>query len=188
LFKEIVEKYYPTQRLLSHRAECEKILTPILSRDRIIRIFPERYFIHNVADLGVLYILLKNICGIPAHKTGWGHPPHGADISLAASIDRIMKIYHLYCGNKPRVVLEQLEMNELLNGISKICEEIEVSLAASKKFGMWFTVDAQKSEHLGYQTDTKYSFSTCTEGERTNILARSILNIADKTIISCILG
>ncbi|XP_062582915.1 uncharacterized protein LOC134244679 [Saccostrea cucullata] len=40
-------------------------------------------------DISLLYILLRNICSIPPHSTGWGNAPDPADRSLSASIERI---------------------------------------------------------------------------------------------------
>ena len=46
----------------------------------------------GLKDDGLLfcYNQLRNNCGIPQHKNGWGFPPETDDHSLAACIDRIM--------------------------------------------------------------------------------------------------
>lgn len=41
-------------------------------------------------ELLFCYNHLRNNCGIPQHKNGWGFPPETDDHSLAACIDRIM--------------------------------------------------------------------------------------------------
>nr|XP_022308990.1 uncharacterized protein LOC111114802 isoform X3 [Crassostrea virginica] len=40
-------------------------------------------------DLTILYVLLRNICGISSHQNGWGNTPNTGDITLAACIERI---------------------------------------------------------------------------------------------------
>ena len=40
-------------------------------------------------DLTILYVLLRNICGISSHRNGWGKTPNTGDITLAACIERI---------------------------------------------------------------------------------------------------
>ena len=40
-------------------------------------------------DISILYILLRNICGIQAHNKGWGEDPDSADRSLSAIIERL---------------------------------------------------------------------------------------------------
>lgn len=46
----------------------------------------------GLEDDGLLFCYnhLRNNCGIPQHKNGWGFPPETDDHSLAACIDRIM--------------------------------------------------------------------------------------------------
>nr|XP_022307914.1 uncharacterized protein LOC111113914 [Crassostrea virginica] len=40
-------------------------------------------------DISLLYILLRNLCGIQAHNKGWGNSPDSADRSLSANIERL---------------------------------------------------------------------------------------------------
>ena len=40
-------------------------------------------------DISLLYILLRNICGIQAHNMGWGNIPDSIDRSVSANIERI---------------------------------------------------------------------------------------------------
>lgn len=42
------------------------------------------------AELLFCYNYLRNNCGVPQHKNGWGSPPDSDDNSLAACIDSIM--------------------------------------------------------------------------------------------------
>ena len=40
-------------------------------------------------DISLLYILLRNVCRIPAHNMGWGKTPASADRSVSANIERL---------------------------------------------------------------------------------------------------
>ena len=40
-------------------------------------------------DISLLYILLRNVCGIQAHNRGWGNTPDSADRSVSANIERL---------------------------------------------------------------------------------------------------
>nr|XP_022300874.1 uncharacterized protein LOC111109078 [Crassostrea virginica] len=40
-------------------------------------------------DISILYILLRNLCGIKAHNKGWGNTPNATDRSVSANIERL---------------------------------------------------------------------------------------------------
>nr|XP_022299076.1 uncharacterized protein LOC111107929 [Crassostrea virginica] len=44
---------------------------------------------YNDMDISLLYILLRNVCGIQAHKKGWGNIPDSLDRSVSANVERI---------------------------------------------------------------------------------------------------
>ena len=47
-------------------------------------------------DLSLLYVLIRNLTGIPDHKTGWGNIPDNNDNSSAANIERIRILRNKY--------------------------------------------------------------------------------------------
>ena len=49
-------------------------------------------------DISLLYILLRNVCGIQAHKRGWGNIPDSADRSVSANIERL-RLARNRCGH-----------------------------------------------------------------------------------------
>nr|XP_022305965.1 uncharacterized protein LOC111112627 isoform X3 [Crassostrea virginica] len=51
-------------------------------------------------DIVLLYILLRNVCGIQAHNRGWGNQPDSGDRSVSANIDRIW-LARNRCGPTP---------------------------------------------------------------------------------------
>ena len=49
-------------------------------------------------DISLLYILLRNLCGIQEHIKGWGNSPDSADRSLSANIERL-RLARNRCGH-----------------------------------------------------------------------------------------
>ncbi|XP_078334287.1 uncharacterized protein LOC111100340 isoform X2 [Crassostrea virginica] len=49
-------------------------------------------------DITLLYILLRNVCGIQAQNKGWGNTPDSADRSVSANIERL-RLARNQCGH-----------------------------------------------------------------------------------------
>lgn len=49
-------------------------------------------------DISLLYILLRNVCGIRAHNTGWGNTPNPSDRSVSAHLERL-RLTRNQCGH-----------------------------------------------------------------------------------------
>ena len=49
-------------------------------------------------DITLLYILLRNVCGIQAHNKGWGNTPDSSDRSVSANIERL-RLARNHCGH-----------------------------------------------------------------------------------------
>ena len=49
-------------------------------------------------DISLLYILLRNVCGIQAHNRGWGNTPDSADGTVSANIERL-RLARNQCGH-----------------------------------------------------------------------------------------
>ena len=54
--------------------------------------------IYDDVDISLLYILLRNVCGIQPHNTGWGNSPDVADRSVSANIERL-RLARNRCGH-----------------------------------------------------------------------------------------
>ena len=61
---------------------------------------------YNDFDIGLLYVLIRNLRGFPNHKNGWGNIPDEKDNSASAHIDRIRVLRNKYIHPSP--VLKQL--------------------------------------------------------------------------------
>lgn len=72
--------------------EYEKVLKHICTASQRKILYPnseDKQTDLKDMDVSLLYILLRNICGIPAPKNGWGDKQEKSDLSIGACIDRI---------------------------------------------------------------------------------------------------
>jgi hypothetical protein len=83
---------------------------------------------YNDFDLSLLYILLRNVSGLPPHRKGWASPPDPSDRSVSANIDRIREVRNTYCGHAPRVSLSDTAFQNLWGDLTTIIGELESSL------------------------------------------------------------
>ena len=49
-------------------------------------------------DISLLYILLRNVCGLQVHNKGWGNTPDSSDRSVSANIERL-RLARNRCGH-----------------------------------------------------------------------------------------
>jgi hypothetical protein len=108
--------------------ECKRMLLPLMDDKQQRLLYPQKgSFSVNHRDLGlsILYILLMNVCGIPAHEKGWGRFPNPADNSLAANIDRIMEIHRSHSGDTPSKILNQSDFDRVMKEVIQISGKIE---------------------------------------------------------------
>jgi hypothetical protein len=119
LLRKVLDKYVIPSQLQPTLAKFMNVLLPppplpprlgktptprgrkILNPDQERLLFPggaaSGHVTSNEMDVPLLYILLRNICGIPPHTTGWGCPPNPRDTSLSADIDRIREQRNRMC-------------------------------------------------------------------------------------------
>lgn len=106
----------------SNRTKLEKIMN-VSQREQIYKT-PGNALSTKDFDISLLYILLRNICRIPKHTKGWGHPPEKGDNSLAACIERIRIQRNLISAHSPNGKIEDVEFqkkwDELRNDITQI--------------------------------------------------------------------
>ncbi|KAK3107039.1 hypothetical protein FSP39_005720 [Pinctada imbricata] len=84
-------------------------------------------------DISFLYLLLRNICNIPAHTNGWGNTPDVSDSSLSASIDRIREARNGVVHSSSTSVT-QTEFNNLLHEIKIAVIAMDSLLGNSNKY------------------------------------------------------
>jgi hypothetical protein len=126
LRNQITEVQFP--HILQNK---RSILGPILNKVQKDVLYPQLgYFQGSYAefDLSLLYVLLRNISGIPSHRKGWAKPPYPSDRSTSANIDRIREIRNVYCGHAASVSLSDTKFHTIWHELSVIIGELEGGL------------------------------------------------------------
>ena len=83
-------------------------------------------------DIALLYILLRNVCGIQAHNKGWGNIPDSTDRSVSANIERIRlarnDVSHFTGG------MSNSELNRIWSDIKAAVVDLDKYLGLGNKF------------------------------------------------------
>ena len=83
-------------------------------------------------DINLLYILLRNICGIQAHNKGWGNAPDSADRSVSANIERfrltLNRSVYSACG------MSNAYFNQVWSEITAAVVDLDETLGIGNKY------------------------------------------------------
>ncbi|XP_062584082.1 uncharacterized protein LOC134245848 [Saccostrea cucullata] len=84
-------------------------------------------------DISLLYILLRNICGIPPHSKGWGNSPDLTDKSLSANIERI-RIARNQCVHSSGPELSNADFNNIWSTVRSAVVDLDSCLSNLNKY------------------------------------------------------
>nr|XP_022306072.1 uncharacterized protein LOC111112665 isoform X3 [Crassostrea virginica] len=102
LMQEVLRQYVPEKdihKLLNETAKKRTIIPFVRKLNQETTLYPQTgVFNGSYAnfDLSLLYVLIRNLTGIPSHTTGWGNAPDSMDNSTAANIERIRLLRNKY--------------------------------------------------------------------------------------------
>nr|XP_022304610.1 uncharacterized protein LOC111111766 isoform X2 [Crassostrea virginica] len=102
LLQEVLRQYVPEKDihiLLNDPAKKPNIIPFLRKLKKENTLYPQTgVFNGSYADfdLSLLYVLIRNLTGIPNHTTGWGNAPDNLDNSTAANIERIRLLRNKY--------------------------------------------------------------------------------------------
>ena len=82
-------------------------------------------------DISLLYILLRNVCGIQAHNQGWGNTPDSTDRSVSANIERLRLARNL-CGHSGTI--SNAEFNQVWSEIRAAVVDLDKALRIGNKY------------------------------------------------------
>lgn len=82
-------------------------------------------------DITLLYVLLRNISGIPQHTNGWGNDPSPTDRSVSANVERIRLIRNKYYGHATHCSILDSEFEHIWKDIFQIVQDLEQYLGKS---------------------------------------------------------
>ena len=83
-------------------------------------------------DISILYILLRNLCGIQAHNKGWGNAPDSADRSVSANIERL-RMARNRCGHSTGG-MSNAEFNQMWSEIRAAVVDLDKALSIGNKY------------------------------------------------------
>ena len=83
-------------------------------------------------DISLLYILLRNFCGIHPHNKGWGNTPDSADRSVSANIERL-RLARNRCGHS-KGGMPNAEFNQVWSEIRAAVMDLNKTLGIGNKY------------------------------------------------------
>ncbi|XP_062576283.1 uncharacterized protein LOC134238186 [Saccostrea cucullata] len=104
-------------------------------------------------DISLLYILLRNICGLSPHSNGWGNDPDPTDRSLSANIERI-RIARNQCVHSSSPVLSNADFNTIWTNVRSAVADFDSFLSNGNKYEK--EVDFLRYETMDPARDSNY--------------------------------
>ena len=83
-------------------------------------------------DISLLYILLRDVCGIQAHNKGWGNSPDSKDRSVSANIERLRLARNKCAHNKKG--MSNAEFNQVWSEIRAAVVDLDKALGVGNKY------------------------------------------------------
>ena len=102
LLQEVLRRYVPEKdihKLLNETAKKRTIIPFVRKLNQETTLYPQTGVFNGTYadfDVSLLYVLIRNLTGIPSHTTGWGNAPDSMDNSVAANIERIRILRNKY--------------------------------------------------------------------------------------------
>ena len=158
LLQEVLRQHVPEKdlhKLLNHPAKKRKIITFVRKLNQETTLYPQTGVFNGTYadfDVSLLYVLLRNLTGIPNHITGWGNAPDIMDNSIAANIERIRILRNKYAHGSighltdKELKKERKNIISCIHGIEKrwLVKSTKFEDAAEEIFNA-----AKKQENLG---------------------------------------
>ena len=185
LLQEVLRDYVPEKdlyKLLNDPAKKRKIIPFVRKLNQESTLYPQTgVFNGSYADFDVslLYVLIRNLTGIPDHKTGWGKEPNITDNSTAANIERIRLLRNTYAHNGSASHLPDTEFEKVWKKIISCIHGIEKTLPGqSTKFedGAKEILNAAKTQEDLGKNLTKCKGNLCFFLEQMVLVFGRILN------------
>ncbi|XP_056006706.1 uncharacterized protein LOC125658404 [Ostrea edulis] len=104
-------------------------------------------------DISLLYILLRNISGIPPHSKGWGNDPDPRDSSLSANIERI-RLVRNHCVHSCDPSMSNSDFNSIWSTIRSVMVDLDAFLVNGNKYEK--EVDFLRQESMDPENDLHY--------------------------------
>ena len=83
-------------------------------------------------DISLLYILLRNVCGVQAHNQGWGNTPEPEDRSVSANIERL-RLARNHCSHTTEG-MSNVDLNQVWSAIRAAVVDLDKTLGIGNKY------------------------------------------------------
>lgn len=137
LFRDILSRYIKPTNLRSELDNNKQKLVNIFNKQQQDLIYPATGYTSLTAkdfDIPIIYILLRNICNIPSHKTGWGNTPAKGDNSIAAGIEIIRLTRNSLLAHSTNGMIEDPVFKSHWQELRDVVVQIETQLTGSDLF------------------------------------------------------
>lgn len=134
LFRDILSRYIKPADLRSELDNNKQKLVKFFNKQQQNQIYPATGNTSLTAkdfDIPIIYILLRNICNIPSHKTGWGNPPAKGDNSIAAGIEIIRLTRNSIYAHSTNGMIEDPVFEKHWKELRNVVVQIETQLTGS---------------------------------------------------------
>nr|XP_022300220.1 uncharacterized protein LOC111108540 isoform X2 [Crassostrea virginica] len=158
LLQEVLRHYVPEKNihmLLNDPARKRNIIPVLRKLKQETTLYP-RTGVFNGSyadfDLSLLYVLIRNLTGIPNHTTGWGNAPDSMDNSTAANIERIRILRNKYAhGSTSHLTNKELkkERKNIISCIHGIERKLHLNSTQFEDAAEAIFKAAKEHENLG---------------------------------------
>ena len=132
-------------------------------------------------DISLLYILLRNVCGIQAHNQGWGNTPDSTDRSVSANIERLRLARNL-CGHSGTI--SNAEFNQVWSEIRAVVVDIDKYLGIGNKYQE--AVDFVRNDTMDPVRDRHYMDKLLNQMKELESIMKKVDNLKSGYHLVCI--
>ena len=133
-------------------------------------------------DVSLLYILLRNFCGIQAHNKGWGNTPDSADRSVSANIERL-RLARNRCGHSTGG-MSNAEFNQVWSEIRATVVDLDKTLGIGNKYQE--AVDFIRNDTMDPTRDRHFRDQLLEQITETENIKKDVRSIKSGYHIVCI--
>ena len=138
--------------------------------------------IYDDMDISLLYILLRNVCGIQEHNKGWGNAPDSSDRSVSANIERLRLARNNYAHYEKG--MSNAEFNQVWSEIRAAVVDLEMYLGIGNKYQE--AVDFVRNDTIDPVRDKQYMERLMNQIKELNNLTEKVDNLKSGYHLECI--
>nr|XP_022307922.1 uncharacterized protein LOC111113923 [Crassostrea virginica] len=128
-------------------------------------------------DISLLYILLRNVCGIQAHNKGWGNAPDSVDRSVSANIERL-RLARNRCGHSTGG-MSNAEFTQVWSEIRAAVVDLDKTLGIGNKYQK--AVDFVRNDTMDPMRDIHYLDKLLNQMKELESIMEKVDNLERKT-------